>query len=1062
MSNILHEKVFEFCESYRSSHPDFFYWLRERNTKNRFEDGIWFQGKEDYAFVGLYNRSGGTNMTRSVGLVFSMAGDKFSCTLENVFNEENNQKVLSFYEQLRQSIGGFSQVHKTKYSKLLSIDDGFEAAVEFLDSTKASLDELVLKNGLSDLLITGPDFEKKLEKINQYRSSSQSTNEFKYLIANITWNSNDWKEPSHDKSGHKWVSGGGQPHESWNFDFDNPRNPSGKIFGFVQVTNPPKVYGDNNLVIFYSNDKIVGFYGKCEFLSKPEIYNEDQSYNLIAEREYCIGLAAKIEDVKKKGYLEDKDRVGQIGFNYLKRKETIIKILDEAIELNPDQEEKLKSLKEWVNDSGPSTPSEKDWEDALIRNITIIGQREKVDWFFSSLNEIVSRFQLKNDDPRISFSTPRSQQKYLSATVGQRYIIALENKSTPNEISFELGLIGTRKDEGLFKNGRGFMKTGEYESHSADEIPPAYYYFDDKAIPFEEPVKQAWVKAVGTELDNVKSSSFRKHHNPLFFKAVVDPNYREYLMNKIFNSNKPMNDLALNQIFFGPPGTGKTYHTIHEAIRIADPDFYKDNESNHEALRGRFNELLITDWKNPQKGKISFCTFHQSFSYEDFIEGIKPIITDVEADERNESLKYTIEDGIFKRMADRARHYSSITAQQDKKNIHLSESEYAAAQFYKLSLGDSQKAEDQAIYDYCIENSCIAIGFMSTFDLKGYDEQRIYKLAEQEKLGRFEAQAMCYFSLYLKEGNYVIVSKGNLKVRAIGKVKGTYYYKEDAGITYKHFRKVEWIITGADIPVEEVYQKAFSQQSIYKLNSAWINKDYFVKPSVASSDFIAPNFVLIIDEINRGNISQIFGELITLIEKDKRSGNPEALQVTLPYSKEKFNVPANLYLIGTMNTADRSIEALDTALRRRFVFREMPAKPQLIAEAGKSKGSIDGIDLVKMLEIINHRIEKLLDKDHQIGHSYLLEALTFDDLVFAFSNQIIPLLEEYFYGSMGKIGLVLGENFVNVRNGDTKDTSFARFKAFEDDTISDLATRKIYHITDHSQWTIENFKSIYE
>ena len=179
-------------------------------------------------------------------------------------------------------------------------------------------------------------------------------------------------------------------------------------------------------------------------------------------------------------------------------------------------------------------------------------------------------------------------------------------------------------------------------------------------------------------------------------------------------------------------------------------------------------------------------------------------------------------------------------------------------------------------------------------------------------------------------------------------------------------------------------------------------------------------YALFIDEINRGNVSAIFGELITLIEESKRLGNEEALEVTLPYSKEKFGVPNNLHIIGTMNTADRSVEALDTALRRRFTFEEMMPDYKVI----ESENSF-GIDLSELLRTINRRIEVLLDRDHLIGHSYFLNVDSLEMLQSRFMNNIIPLLQEYFYGDYGKIGLVLGEGFVK-QSKDEKIT-FAKF-----------------------------------
>lgn len=166
-------------------------------------------------------------------------------------------------------------------------------------------------------------------------------------------------------------------------------------------------------------------------------------------------------------------------------------------------------------------------------------------------------------------------------------------------------------------------------------------------------------------------------------------------------------------------------------------------------------------------------------------------------------------------------------------------------------------------------------------------------------------------------------------------------------------------------------------------------------------------YVMIIDEINRGNVSQIFGELITLLEEDKRLGNEAELKVKMPYSQTEFGVPKNLYIIGTMNTADRSVEALDSALRRRFCFTEMMPRPELLRET-----TIDGIALSDVLEIINRRIVVLKDREHQIGHSYFINVKDKLSLKGVFKNNIIPLLQEYFYGNYDYIRLVLGDGFV--------------------------------------------------
>ncbi|GEO03360.1 hypothetical protein AAE02nite_10240 [Adhaeribacter aerolatus] len=514
--------------------------------------------------------------------------------------------------------------------------------------------------------------------------------------------------------------------------------------------------------------------------------------------------------------------------------------------------------------------------------------------------------------------------------------------------------------------------------------------------------------------------------------------------------------IALNTILYGPPGTGKTFNTINIAVEISDPAFYEQNKDDRAKLRERYNQLLIKDWGNMQKGQIGFCTFHQNFTYEDFIEGIKPIKPAVE----DNFLKYDVQDGIFKKITERAHYFSNGLVLKNKALINIKESDYQNANFYKISLGDVNKPEDQAIYDYCIENSCISIGFMGGYDLTDKTINDFNQIVQDNNWSRYAAQAMNYFNHYLQVGDYFIVSKGNYKVRAIGKVIGSYYYDENAPIPSYHFRKVEWLIENTEIPIAEIYQKALSQQTIYSLNKAWINKEFFVSNiSTSARDNQVQNFVLIIDEINRGNISQIFGELITLIEKDKRAGKDEALEITLPYSKEVFSVPPNLYILGTMNTADRSVEALDTALRRRFSFIEMPPKAEKIKFEGRLKdmaGMLGEIDLVELLDTINKRIEKLLDKNHMIGHSYLMNVSNINDLKQAFYESIIPLLQEYFYGDFAKIGLVLGSGFFKA---EPKNQALDKkiFADFFHEAIDELSSREVLRLKNISKMTDDDF-----
>lgn len=555
--------------------------------------------------------------------------------------------------------------------------------------------------------------------------------------------------------------------------------------------------------------------------------------------------------------------------------------------------------------------------------------------------------------------------------------------------------------------------------------------------------------------------------------------------------------LPLNTILYGPPGTGKTYNTINEALAIVDPEYLSQNESDRKKIKARFDELVA-------KNRIGFVTFHQSFSYEDFVEGLK-----ANSDETGK-ISYDIEDGIFKRMCAAANAKPIMMQSQHRIDI-------SGRKVWKMSLGDTL-GDDAYIYEQCLKNNYVLLGygynvdFSASKDRKAVIEAYKYNGIEIENENYdYRVTSVNNFKNVMSVGDLIVVSDGNRKFRAIAEVTGDYQFDsaaiEDDG--YSQMRKVIWHrVYEPSLPVDELFNKNLSQQTIYRLKSPTIDKDKFQSllsvddkdqrirsgSSIASykvrsitkelinlerpngdllpiarsmvdelvmmvntgvitledikskqvfdktdskldKNFINSNKnvfsplveqilrfgievdnevsannarVLIIDEINRGNISNIFGELITLIEASKRAGGAEALSVKLPYSKESFSVPSNLHIIGTMNTADKSLAQIDIALRRRFEFVEMMPKHELL------KGiAVEGIDIAELLKTINQRIELLYDREHTIGHSFFLPLKnepTIERLARIFELEILPLLEEYFFEDWERVGQILGDH----------------------------------------------------
>ena len=449
-----------------------------------------------------------------------------------------------------------------------------------------------------------------------------------------------------------------------------------------------------------------------------------------------------------------------------------------------------------------------------------------------------------------------------------------------------------------------------------------------------------------------------------------------------------------NVIFYGPPGTGKTYTTAKRAVEICKTESEKELTDYSEIMK-KYNELK-------KKNRIEFITFHQSYGYEEFIEGIKPIVLNEDDESEDESennqesktnikiendIKYDIVDGIFKKFCDNARKAIIETDNNnDNNDIPLE------AIVWKVTVRGEVRED-------CFNNNRVRIDW-------NFDDAGAVGFVEE-----------------VKKGDIIITTDGSrTKINGIAVViddKGYILAGEERDTTT---RNVKWLAKNIDENIKNINkEKMLHRRTVARVPNMKVEdiiklakeKNQKELSKIVIKENKEP-YVFIIDEINRGNISKIFGELITLIETTKRSGEgkKECISTKLPYSNEEFTVPDNVYIIGTMNTADRSIALMDTALRRRFKFEEMLPNYDLLKDIFVEDEGVK-VNIGAMLKVINERIEYLYDREHTIGHAVFLELKennNIDKLENIFKKSVIHLLQEYFYEDYEKIRIVLGDN----------------------------------------------------
>lgn len=443
-----------------------------------------------------------------------------------------------------------------------------------------------------------------------------------------------------------------------------------------------------------------------------------------------------------------------------------------------------------------------------------------------------------------------------------------------------------------------------------------------------------------------------------------------------------------NVILYGPPGTGKTYSVMSRTLKLLGEPIPDPND--FDALRARFDQLRT-------EGRVDMLTFHQAYEYEEFIEGIRPVLDDNE-------VGYELRSGVFKRLC-------GVAAALAKRSMPaVREEELSFERVWtalveeiergvqlgggKMGLrrGSSIETKLEGVVEVNHRSAQISWLPPGRAQRKNAPRQLLEVLWHVDPTGQLADADYSYHSIY-----HALEETGNRSAHNI----------EILWRVYRRMRELE----------RAGGQKGASlEPHLPKLNDYEGLEDVFDRSTLTNSQKLAavpfttaPACVLIIDEINRGNIAKIFGELITLIEPSKRLGLPEGALVTLPYSQELFGVPANLHILGTMNTADRSIALMDIALRRRFTFEElMPdaARLQEVLEEAWDEGAAKIV--ADALRCINARIEFLLDRDHTIGHAYFMGARSWQDVRAVMVDRVIPLLREYFYGADDRVCAALG------------------------------------------------------
>ncbi|EAQ40498.1 ATPase family associated with various cellular activities (AAA) [Dokdonia sp. MED134] len=919
-----HQKIHAYLLKYREKVDSSFNFIvrqrasiKDKNYKGgKFAQGLVFQGTNDYCFVALVDRSGGANATKSVGLVFKPTTNAFTSHLTIVFPGEEDEKLIKFYKTLASK---FEDVKWDQKKTRAQVDIGiFEEGKPELIYNWLRENYPIIKQVADESGI--PNLIIDNQRFQELQENSKKKQQEAIENARILE-----KEPNY------WIFQGNPKI----YNITNALK-AGHLKSWKVAAHKDKIKPGDKVIIWQTGDQ-AGCYALAEVTSEvgkleeapfemrhyftPQEGNETVDRVQLEITHYNADIPLLSKDLEHVDEVKNL-KAGNQGTNFTATQEEYT-YFENFIN---DQEEFVKAAKKY---------NDKD----LVA-------------YFTIRDRITAHFNIQYNDTRIVNNV---RDKRLSLTIGQRYCWTLFYKSSRGKF----GIITTKSIND---------NTTQY---SGGNPLPYYTRFSDISLAFEN--LDDCIQAIDLELQRTTKSSFDKYNNLSFEKSILDLDYRKRLFPQIDFSNtafakaKKTMVAPLNQLFYGPPGTGKTYRTISEAASIIQGQAI-DNYATAKAI---FQENLGE--------RIEFITFHQNYSYEDFIQGLRPDVT-------NQALSFERTDGIFKKIATKALFEFYRVYKERELQSSLEEPQILPfSDVYKAFLKTLKSGQSFET----ITGNTVILDAISNNNLrfKHFEGGQSYVVSEKRLTKLYQAY----------DDIDKIININNDIRNAIGGSNSTVYYVALREIIA--FKKT--LESNQDIHIsneDKIAELKYEEFDYEQQKEALKDIDLNLLKSVSSQD--VPSYVIIIDEINRANISRVFGELITLIEPDKRSHGDVPLTCTLP-SGERFIVPSNLHIIGTMNTADKSIALLDIALRRRFEF--IPMYPD---------STISGVQRADILNKINEQITHLKTRDFTVGHSYFMGDNF--QLSSTINNKVIPLLLEYFMNDEEEVKSILKEAGLEV------------------------------------------------